>query len=112
MDIDIQKLFTVDFPARLAANPDAARRIGARYQFNITGEGGGQWFVDLSSTGPKVEAGQPGRADCTITISAADFKQLWANPSSGMQLYFSGRLRISGDEMLALRLQNMLATMG
>jgi len=106
--MDIQKLFNEDLPTRLAANPDAARRIGAKYQFNITGEGGGQWFLDLSRTGPTIEAGNPGKADCSITISAADFQQLQQNPNSGMQMYFSGRLRVAGDEMLAMRLQDIL----
>jgi hypothetical protein len=28
-----------------------------------------------------------------------------ADPSSGMQLYFAGKLRVNGDPMLATRLQ-------
>ena len=83
--MDIPKLFETDLANALAAKPDVAQRVGVKFQFNITGEGGGQWFVDASSTGPKVEAANPGNADCTISMSAEDFEQLWQNPSSGMR---------------------------
>jgi putative sterol carrier protein len=105
--VDIPKLFSVDLAGAIAAKPEAVQRVGVKYQFVITGEGGGEWFVDASNTGPKVEQGNPGAADCTIKISAADFEQLWNNPSSGMNLFFSGRLNVSGDPMLALRLQDL-----
>jgi predicted lipid carrier protein YhbT len=106
--MDIQKLFDSDFPAWLAANTDAVRRVGAKYVFNITGEGGGQWFLDLSRSGPKVERSAGQRADCTITVSAADFQSLWDNLYAGESLYYSGRIWVSGDEMLALNLRDVL----
>lgn len=106
--MDIQKLFDVDFPAWLTANADSVRRIGANYVFNITGEGGGQWFLNLSSTGPKIERGAGQHSDCTITLSAADFGTLWSNLYAGESMYYSGRIWISGDEMLALNLRDVL----
>jgi putative sterol carrier protein len=108
MTMDIPKLFETDLANALAAKPDVAQRVGVKFQFNVSGEGGGQWFVDASSSGPKVEPGNPGGADCTLSISAQDFEQLWQNPSSGMNLFFSGRLSISGDPMLALKLQDLV----
>ncbi len=105
--MDIPKLFETDLANAMAAKPDIAQRIGAKYQFNITGDGGGEWFVDASSSGPKVEPGNPGGADCTISMSAEDFEPLWQNPSSGMNLFFSGRLNISGDPMLAMKFQDL-----
>jgi putative sterol carrier protein len=109
--VDIAKLFNTDLATAIAAKPDAAQRVGVKYQFIITGVGGGEWFVDASDTGPKVEQGNSGKADCTIKIGAADFEQLWTNPSSGMNLFFSGRLIVSGDPMLALRLQDLIRTL-
>ncbi len=106
--MDIAKLFNTDLANALALKPDVARRVGAKFQFIITGEGGGEWFVDASNSGPRVEQGNPGGADCTIKISAADFEQLWNNPSSGMNLFFAGRLSVSGDTMLALKLQDLI----
>src|SRR5690606_12660016 len=100
MAVDIQKLFNEDLPAALAKNAEAAKEIGAKYQINITGEGGGEWFIDVSSSGPKAEAGNPGTAECTMTMSAEDFQKLHENPqANGMQLYFAGKLKVSGNQM-------------
>lgn len=106
--MDIPKLFETDLANAMTVKPDVVQRIGVKYQFNIQGDGGGEWFVDASPSGPKVERGNPGDAQCTITISAADFEQLWQNPSSGMNLFFSGRLKISGDTMLAMKFQDLV----
>ncbi len=50
--MDIPKLFETDLAHALAAKPDVAQRVGVRFHFNVSGEGGGLWFVDASSTGP------------------------------------------------------------
>ena len=108
MAVDIQKLFNEELPSALAKNPDQAKQIGAKYQINITGDGGGEWFIDVSDTGPKAEKGNPGNADCTITISTEDFQKLHENPqANGMQLFFSGKLKVSGNQMLAMKLQKL-----
>lgn len=106
--MDIPKLFDIDLTNAIVAKPDVVRRVGVKYQFVITGDGGGEWFVDASNTGPAVARGNPGKADCTIKINAADFEQLWQNSSSGMNLFFSGRLSISGDPMLAMKFQDLM----
>ena len=106
--MDIPKLFETDLANAMTVKPDLVRRVGVKYQFNVTGDGGGEWFVDASASGPSVARGNPSRADCTITLSVQDFEQLWQNPSSGMNLFFSGRLRIAGDAMLAMRFQDLV----
>ena len=55
MAVDIKKLFNEDLPAALAKNAEDAKTIGAKYQMNITGEG--EWNIDVSATGPVVQAG-------------------------------------------------------
>jgi putative sterol carrier protein len=108
MAVDIQKLFNEDLPSAIAKNPEAAKQIGATYQMNITGEGGGEWYIDVSPTGPKAEAANPGTAECTITISVEDFHKLLENPqANGMTLFFAGKLKLAGNTMLAMKLQKL-----
>jgi len=108
MAVDIQKLFNDELPGAIAKNPDTAKEIGAKYQINVTGDGGGQWYVDCTDDGPKAEAGNPGSADCTITISTEDFQKLVDNPQvNGMQLFFAGKLKVEGNQMLAMKLQKL-----
>ena len=110
MAVDIQNLFNTEIPAALAKNPDAAKEIGAKYQFTVTGEGGGEWFIDLTPSGPKSEAGNPGGADCSLEISADDFQKLYENPdANGMTLYFGGKLKVKGNQVLAMKLKKLFA---
>ncbi len=108
MAVDIQNLFNNELPGALAKNGDAAKQIGATYQINVTGDGGGEWFIDVSNSGPRVEKGNPGSAECTITLSSEDFQKLHENPqANGMQLFFAGKLKVAGDQVLATKLQRL-----
>ncbi len=108
MAVDIQKLFNEELPAVLAKRPDEAKQIGAKYQLNVTGEGGGEWIIDLSESGPTAQQGNPGNADVTITVSSEDFQKLYENPqANSMQLYFAGKLKVTGNQMLAMKLPKL-----
>ncbi|MBP6632709.1 MAG: SCP2 sterol-binding domain-containing protein [Kofleriaceae bacterium] len=102
---DAQELFNVMIPEGLKRFPDKAREVNAIYGFKIAGEGGGDWTVDLTSDPPTCATGDSGKAQCTIEVTHDDFKAMLADPNAGMQLYFQGRLRVSGDPMLAMKLQ-------
>ena len=107
MAVDIKKLFNEDLPASLAANAEDARTIGAKYQMNVTDEG--EWNIDVTSTGPVCQAGTA-EADCTITVAAEDFQKLIENPqANGMQLFFAGKLKVGGNQMLAMKLQKLFS---
>lgn len=110
MAVDIKNLFNVEIPAALEKNADAAKEVGAKYQFNISGDDGGEWFIDLTASGPKAVAGNPGGADCTLALTSEDFQKLHENPdANGMQLFFSGKLKVSGNQMLAMKLKKLFA---
>ena len=108
MAVDIKKLFNEELPAALAKNADDAKTIGAKYQMNVTGEG--EWTIDVTSSGPSCKAGTD-TADCTITIAAEDFQKLVENPqANGMQLFFAGKLKVAGNQMLAMKLQKLFSS--
>ena len=52
-------------------------------------------------------AQQRGDAQCTIQIAHDDFKTMLSDPNAGMQLYFQGKLIVTGDPMLAMKLQQL-----
>ena len=103
---DAKELFDVLVPKGLAAFPDKAREVNAIYAFKISGEGGGEWTVDCTANPPTCQAGDTGKGQCTISIAHDDFKTMLADPQAGMQLYFAGKLQVSGDPMLAMKLQH------
>jgi putative sterol carrier protein len=104
MAIDTKKLFNEDLPAALAKNADKAKEIGGKFQLNIAGEG--DWFIDVSPTGPSIKQGTEA-ADCTISLAGEDFQKLFENPANAMQLFFAGKLKVAGNQMLALKLQKL-----
>ena len=92
---------------RVAARPDKARVLDAIYQFKITGAGGGEWHVDLSATRPAITKGTKAGAICTIEVAHADFMNLLTNPASGMQLFMTGKMKVTGDPMQAMKLSRL-----
>ena len=109
MPTTAQEMFDDQVPKAIAKNPDKAKEIGAVYLFKITGEGGGEWTVDLASETPTCVAGAGAPAQCTIEVAHEDFKGMLGNPQLGMQLYFQGKLRVTGDPMLATKLQKLFS---
>ncbi|HEU4534989.1 MAG TPA: SCP2 sterol-binding domain-containing protein [Polyangiaceae bacterium] len=109
MAVDIQQLFNEELPANLAKHADAAKRIGAKLQIQITGEGGGEWFVDATDSGPSVTPGTGEGAHATITVSTQDFGVYYENPrGNGISLLFSGKLKIDGNQTLGMKLAQLL----
>ena len=47
-------------------------------------------------------------ADVTFTIAAEDFQKLQENPqTNSMQLFFAGRIKLTGNQMLAQKLSKL-----
>jgi putative sterol carrier protein len=107
MPKNAQELFDTLVPQGLATYPDKARELNAIYCFKISGEGGGEWTVDCTADPPSCVKGDSGKAQCTIEVTNEDFNTMLTDPNAGMQLYFQGKLRVSGDPMLAMKLQQL-----
>lgn len=100
-------LFDNILPEAIAKNPAAAQAVGAVYAFKVSGDGGGEWTVDLKSATPSITKTASATAECTIEVTNADFVAMLGNPSMGMALFSQGKLRVGGNPMLALKLQNL-----
>jgi putative sterol carrier protein len=105
---DAQTSFTDTIPTNIARDPEKARAVGAVYLFRITGEGGGVWTVDLKDA-PGVTEGDSGNAECTIECTSETWRRLSDQPSSAMQFFFQGELKVTGNAMLATKLQAVIA---
>src|SRR4030095_541073 len=99
--------FEMEITKKIAADPDKARNVGAVYLFRISGEKGGTWTLNLRDD-VGVKNGPAEAPDCTIELSDSDWERVSSDPNAAMQLYFQGRLKASGNIMLATRLQHFL----
>ena len=59
MAVDIKKLFNQDLPAALAKNTEEAKSIGATYQLNVTGPGGGSGHIHRARRTSSGSSGPP-----------------------------------------------------
>lgn len=108
---EAKQSFTEDIPQRISKAPEKAADVDAIFLFKISGDGGGTWTVNLKEGSLGVSEGEVDgqEPNCTIEVSDEDWKSMSDNPSSAMQLYFAGKIKVSGNAMLATKLQQILA---
>lgn len=89
---------------------DAAALAGfnALYQFNLTGDDGGNWVIELTDDARDVREGEDENAQCVINMSSADFMAMIGGSLNPQMAFMTGRLRVKGDMGLALKLQTIL----
>lgn len=104
----VRDVFEKHIPAKLQAKPDVVSKIGAVYQFNISGPGGGSWSVDCTQPGGKIEAGSAPNAKCTVAATDQAFLDIVNGKLNPQMAFMSGKLRIQGDMGLAMKLQQIL----
>jgi hypothetical protein len=97
MPVNIEELFNELLPAAMSRNPESFRRIGYQYTFTITGEGGGEWCVNVSQSGPSVMQGDLGNSNLIIRMTATDFQGFYENPNTLTPLFLSERMGIVGE---------------
>jgi hypothetical protein len=116
MPTSVKTFFDDKVPAVLKTSPEKVKDVAAVYLFKISGPDGGTWTVDLVSSPPTCLPGEHGTPQCTIEASDADFRGMIDGGSGGMQaamsLFFSGKLKVGGDPMLATKLTKLLQAAG
>jgi putative sterol carrier protein len=90
-----------------AFNPDAAQGLDAVFQFEITGDGGGNWYVAIKDGQCEVKEGNHDAPSVTLTMSSETWVGMVNKEVNGMQAFMSGQLKASGDIMLAQRIEQL-----
>jgi putative sterol carrier protein len=86
---------------------DAAAGVDVVFQFNIAGEGGGEWFCVIKDGGCSIDAGSHAKPACTIKMTAGDFMAMMNGKLPAMQAFTSGKLKIEGDVMKSQLLEKL-----
>ncbi len=109
MPTSVKQFFDEKVPSALLKNPDKVKDVAAIYHFKVTGPDGGEWTADLASATPSCVVGLTGTAACVVEASDDDFRSMIdGGMSAAMQLFFSGKLKITGDPNLATKLTKVL----
>ena len=88
-------------------NPSAAQGMDAVFQFEITGEGGGNWNVIVKDGVCQIQEGTHDSPTVTLTMSGETWLGMVNKEVNGMQAFMSGQLKASGDIMLAQRIEQL-----
>ena len=104
---DAQTSFTRDIPKSIERDPGKAKAVDAVFLFKVNGEGGGIWTVNMKDA-PGVREGDDGNAECTIELSTDDWKSLTDKPGTAMQFFLQGKIRVTGNALLATKLQSVI----
>lgn len=119
MAFDVQDFFNNEVPRLLADNAADARASGGKFLIIVPGVG--EWFVDAACPKPTCTAGKA-KADCVVTIAAEDLEWvvtgargetthalLKSARSRGFQLFFTGKLKVKGKGLMAIKLERYFA---
>lgn len=105
-----KEMFEVHIPELLKSKPELAQEIGTACQFIVTGENGGDWYLDLTASSSVVLPGLLKTPAVTVTISAKDFVALSFGALNPQLAFMTGRLKVRGDLALALKLQRIIVS--
>jgi putative sterol carrier protein len=105
--MDIEEFFS---NVEKAFKPEAAVDVDAVYQFNISGDGGGEWAATIKDGTCTVKRGIADSPGCTVVTDVETWTGIMDRQLSAMDAFMSGKLRIKGDMALAMKLQSMFLT--
>lgn len=103
-----RSIFEQELPENLAANPEKATTTNAVFVFNLTGDEGGVWTLDLTKDSDHVSEGDSDSAQCTVTMAAEDFVDMWEGNLNPVQAFMANKISVAGNMGLAMKLQNII----
>ena len=103
----IKELFEA-MPSQL--NSAAAGGLDKTFQWNITGDEAGKWALKVANGSGQVIPGGVEKPDITFTVSDKDWLAIAEGKLDAMNAFMTGKLKVAGDMMLAMRLQQLFPT--
>jgi putative sterol carrier protein len=87
--------------------PAKAKGVHARYQWDLSGPNGGQWWIEVNDGTYKMGKGQIEHPNVSFIASDKDWVAICNDQLSGTWAYVSGRLKVRGDQGVARKLGEM-----
>ncbi|XP_054996030.1 sterol carrier protein 2 [Sorex araneus] len=86
------------------------KKIGGIFAFKVKDGPGGKeatWVVDVKNGKGSVLPNSDKKADCTITMADSDLMALMTGKMNPQSAFFQGKLKITGNMGMAMKLQNL-----
>jgi putative sterol carrier protein len=102
-------ILETEIPNVLKQKPELGKDINAVIHFNVTGDNGGTWTLDLTKADDWVSTGANGEAKMTITVSNDDFVKIRQKTLNAQMAAMQGKLKFKPMDMgLAMKLAKLL----
>ena len=92
--------------------PSAAEGVDAVIQYKLSGEEAGDYIITIHEGKCTVAEGIAEAPTMTLMADANDFKDVLLGVANGMQYFMQGRLKLSGDLNLAMKLNSFFKMSG
>lgn len=87
--------------------PEIAGNLDATYVFDVSGPNGGKWTLEIKNGKCEFKIGMASNPSVTISISDGDWLAIHKGSLNSQMAFMMGKLRVSGDMSLAMKLQSM-----
>ncbi|MFQ5892085.1 MAG: SCP2 sterol-binding domain-containing protein [Candidatus Methanofastidiosia archaeon] len=106
--MDLRELF--EGMAKIAFDPKEAEGWDTIIQYDITGEGGGKFYLNIKDQMCDVFEGEAENYNLKITADIGDWFAISKGELSGQEAFFSGKLKVEGDMNELFRMQPVFRT--
>jgi putative sterol carrier protein len=90
-----------------AFDPQKAPGLEATFQFELSGEGGGTWVIDIAKDRCEVREGPVDSPKVVIVMSAQDYVAMVRGELDQVKAFMAGKIQVKGDINLALKLDSL-----
>jgi putative sterol carrier protein len=92
---------------RQSFQANKAKGVHARYQWELSGPQGGEWWIDVNDGAYKMGRGKIDHPSVTFVAKDKDWVAVSNGQLGGTWAYLTGRLKIRGDQAVARKLGEM-----
>ena len=89
---------------RQSFRANQAKGVHARYQWDLSGPNGGQWWIDVNDGAYKMGKGKIDHPNVTFVATDKDWVAVCDGQLGGTWAYLTGRLKVRGDQGVARKL--------
>ena len=87
--------------------PEKAAGVEAVIQLKFTGADASNWVLSIADSQCTLREGLADPAKLTVAVDSGDFIKIFSGQMDGMQAFMQGKLRLTGDMNLAMKLMNL-----
>jgi putative sterol carrier protein len=89
--------------------PEQAGNLNAVLQFDLSGDGGGQWVAAIAGGQLTVTKGTVPSPNLTLNMAAKDYVAMVNGELNPMTAFMQGKVKAKGDTPLLMKMQKMFS---